>query len=186
VIPNGIDVDRFGGEPVRNSVFTVLAVARLEPQKNPVLLAEAVAGLGFEARLLLAGDGSLRPALEGRLRVELLGVRSDVAELLRCADVFALASDYEGHPIALMEAMAAGLPVVATAVGGVPEIVGDAGLLVPPGDREAMTSAIARLHDDAALRENLARRARARASGFDVRVMVESYSRLFEQVVSKH
>jgi len=186
VIPNGVDVSGFGKVgPVARGVFTVLAVARLEPQKNPAGLADAVASLPFEARLLLAGDGSLRPTLEGRPRVTLLGVRSDIAELLASADVFALASDYEGHPIALLEAMAAGLPVVATAVGGVPEIVGDAGLLVPAGDPAALASAIARLHGDEALRADLGRRARERAAGFDVRVMVEAYSRLFQQVVRK-
>ncbi len=185
VIPNGVDLTRFAGvRPKSGGPFTVLAVARLEPQKNPAVLAEAVASLPFEARFLIAGEGSLRPALDGRPRVTLLGVRSDIADVLASADVFALASDYEGHPIALLEAMAAGLPVVATAVGGVPEMVGDAGLLVPPRDVPALAGALERLHRDADLRAELGRKARERVVRFDVGAMVEAYSHVFKQAVA--
>ncbi len=138
-------------------------MARLEPQKNPELLAEACSALQHPAELLIAGEGSLRPQLEKHSGVTLLGVRSDIPELMADADVFALSSDYEGHPVALLEAMAAGLPVVATAVGGVPEIVGDAGLLVPPRDIEAFRNALVQLQRDPSLREELSRRARERA-----------------------
>lgn len=188
VIPNGIDLRRFCPTEVGESdrqVFTVLTVARLEPQKNPAVLADAVASLPFEARLLIAGEGSLRSEMQGRSRVKLLGARSDVPELLAGADVFALASDYEGHPVALLEAMAAGRAVVATAVGGVPEIVGDAGLLVPPRDPGAMAAALVRLHGDAELRAKLGREARARAARFDVAVMVQAYESLFEEVAAR-
>lgn len=184
VIPNGVDLSRFqlSAPPPAPDQFTVLSVARLDPQKNPVLLADACAALDPPVRLRIAGQGSLRPLLQDRSGVELLGVRSDVAELMRDADVFALSSDYEGHPIALIEAMAAGMPVVVTSVGGVPEIVGDAGLLVPPGDRNALTEALRRLQHDPRLRAELSRRARAQAAQFDVARMVASYSSLYRRV----
>jgi glycosyltransferase involved in cell wall biosynthesis len=148
-------------------------VARLDPQKNPHAL---VGALPEGCKLLLAGDGSLRDSLEGIERVHLLGVRTDLPELLSACDVFAMASEWEGHPLALMEAMAAGLPVVATAVGGVPEIVGDAGLLCPPTSlKEALRTALAR-------REELSAAALARAQGFDISRTVVRYAELFGQL----
>ena len=157
-------------------------MARLEPQKNPELLAEACSALQHPAELLIAGEGSLRPQLEKHSGVTLLGVRSDIPELMADADVFALSSDYEGHPVALLEAMAAGLPVVATAVGGVPEIVGDAGLLVPPRNIEAFRNALLQLQHDPSLREELSRRARERSRSFGVDTMVDSYSAVYDRV----
>ena len=171
-IPNGIDTARFHLPGARErwrrangfdpDEVLVVSVARLDPQKNPRLLAEVFARIGA-GRLLLAGDGKLRGALENRDRIHVLGVRSDMPELLSACDIFALASDWEGHPIAVMEAMAAGLPVVATAVGGVPEIVGDAGLLAPAGDAEALERSLRRLIFDAELRARLGRASRERA-----------------------
>ncbi|HYO83500.1 MAG TPA: glycosyltransferase, partial [Bryobacteraceae bacterium] len=151
VIRNGVDVDRFRRRPDVGAEWRmrhgfapedklIVSVARLEPQKNPMRLVQA---LPVGCRLLLVGDGSLRPALEGLERVHLLGTQTNVTEILWAADAFALASDYEGHPIALMEAMAAGLPVVATPVGGVPEIVDDAGILAEAeGVRAALEAAL--------------------------------------------
>lgn len=190
-IYNGIDTGRFHlpavRRPWRNAngfaadEVLVVSVARLDPQKNPRLLADAFARIGA-GRLLLAGDGALRGSLENRERVHLLGVRSDTPELLSACDIFALASDWEGHPIALIEAMAAGLPVVATAVGGVPEIVGDAGLLVPPRDPDALERELRRLMSGPDLRARLGRAGRERAERFNVRGMIRAYEDLFRQV----
>ncbi len=191
-IPNGIDLAPFR-RPARRAEWRrangfdpdellLVAVARLEPQKNPIMLADVFARVGL-GRLLLAGEGSLRPQLANRERVHLLGRRTDIADMLSACDVFILASDWEGHPIAVMEAMAAGLPVVATSVGGVPEIVGDAGLLVPPHDPAALEQALRRLISDPALRFRLAQAGRARAAQFDVHRMIEAYERLFERVL---
>lgn len=195
VIPNGIDLTPFGGIASRQEWraahgFTseetlIVSIARLEPQKNPHMLVEAFHRLPASCQLLLVGDGSLRGSLTGIERVHLLGVRTDTAAILRAADVFALASDWEGHPIALMEALAAGLPLVATEVGGTREIVADAGLLIPSRDSAALTAALQSLIADRTARELLSRRARARADMFDVRNMVASYSELFESVVRK-
>jgi glycosyltransferase involved in cell wall biosynthesis len=186
-IANGIDVGRFrrpecrspwrAANGFRDDDVLIVSVARLEPQKNPRLLVDA---LPENCHLLLAGEGSLRPALEGHPRVHLLGVRSDLPELLSSCDVFALASDWEGHPIAVMEAMAAGLPIVATSVGGVPEIVADAGVLVPAGDAKALRAGLEAVLCE---RERYARASRERAAAFDVRRTVASYAELFERLV---
>ena len=183
LIPNGIDVVRFhrpeaGDQWRRANGFQpddtlIVSVARLDPQKNPLGL---VAALPKGCKLLLVGDGSLRRSLEGIERVHLLGVRTDLPELLAACDVFAMASHWEGHPLALMEAMAAGLPVVATAVGGVPEIVGDAGLLCPPMSLpDALRAALE-------LRQELGAAALARSRMFDIGHTVQQYAELFEQL----
>jgi glycosyltransferase involved in cell wall biosynthesis len=97
------------------------------------------------------GRGALKPELERRIgalglqeRVHLLGLRSDIPKTLNAADVFVLSSNYEGNPLAVLEAMAAGKPMICTAVGGVPELVedGKCGLLVSPRDARALSKAM--------------------------------------------
>ena len=154
-----------GGAPGRP---LVLLVARLEQQKGiDVLLRAAV---DVDASFAVAGDGAERAELERRAvelgvadRVRFLGRRTDVGELLAAADVFALPSRYEGTSLALLEAMAAGKPVVATAIGGNDEIVEDGrtGLLVPAEDPRALAAALARLAGDAATAAALGAAARA-------------------------
>ena len=130
-------------------------------------------GGGFpEAELHLVGDGPDRAAVE-RLAAELglrdaarlLGTRADVPELLATAHCVLLASDYEGCPLSVLEAMAAGVPVVATAVGGVPEIVadGETGLLTPRGDAQALARALETVLADRDLATRLGAEGRARA-----------------------
>lgn len=193
-IANGIDLSRFGttdrNEWRRREDFSpdhvlIVSAARLEPQKNPALLAGAFRRLPQHCHLLLAGEGSLRGQLTGLDRVHLAGSRSDLPDMLQSCDIFALASDWEGHPIALMEAMAAGLPIVATSVGGVPEILGDAGMLVPRGDEDALASALLRLAGDADERQRLGRAARERAGQFDVRNTVRAYEAVYAQAVRR-
>ncbi len=202
VIPNGIDAARFaaaGGGWKRGHGFAqddclVVSAARLEPQKNPLGLIRAfAAALGADPRwhLLLAGDGSLRRQAEecaGALgiaaRVHFLGVRTDLDALLPECDVFALASAWEGMPMAVIEAMAAGLPVAATAVGGVPQLVEHeaSGLLVPPGDTAALADALARLARDPGRRQEFARAARERAATFGSDRMIGAYAELFQRL----
>jgi glycosyltransferase involved in cell wall biosynthesis len=174
VIHNGVELDRPRREPGPAArPFTVLSVGRLRPPKDFRTLVGAMAALERgSVRLRIAGDGPERAALAAEVArlgldgdVELLGTRSDVDELLADADLFVLSSESEGLPMSVLEAMAAGLPVVASAVGGVPELVreGETGTLVPPGDSAALASAIRRIAEDPALRDRLGIAARARA-----------------------
>lgn len=203
VIPNGIPLDRFGRESdwrERNGFASgdllMVSVARLEPQKNPLGLLEAfaAAGVGASCRLLLAGDGSLRRETEAKAaalgiaeRVRFLGARTDVAEMLAACDLFVLASDWEGSPVSILEAMASGLPVIATAVGGVPELVEDgvSGLLAPPGDAVALAAALRRLASDPEARRRFGQAGRERAERFGAGRMVAAYAELFERLARK-
>ncbi|MCO5171740.1 MAG: glycosyltransferase [Planctomycetes bacterium] len=151
-IPNGVDLGPDVAQADPGAAPTVLFVGRLDPAKGADDLLRAFARLaGGGARLVLAGDGPERPALE-RLardlgvadRVDLLGRRDDVPALLRGATVVAVPSRSEGLSNALLEALAAGCAVVATAIGPNREAAGDAALLAPPGDVAALAGALAR------------------------------------------
>jgi glycosyltransferase involved in cell wall biosynthesis len=165
VIPNGVQPSDFvGATPATEPGPYVLGVGRLVPQKGFDVLMEALASDELaELNLVLAGEGFERDRLQARARelgidsrVRFAGAvdRSRVAELLRGAHLFAFPSRGEPFGIALLEAMAAGAPSVATAAGGVPEFArdGENALLVEPGDPKALAAAIARLAFDAQLR----------------------------------
>ncbi|GII87642.1 glycosyl transferase [Sphaerisporangium siamense] len=141
----------------------LLTVARLAQQKGLETLLDAARG-PFEGEaplFVVAGEGPLREPLQARidaegLPVRLLGDRADVADLLGAAASLVLASRWEGQPLIVQEALRAGRPVVATAVGGVPGMVGEAGLLVPPGDAGALRDAVRRLLAEPGLAARLA------------------------------
>lgn len=146
----------------------VLAVGRLAPQKRYDVLLDAVARVfardAIPPLVVIAGDGPLRESLHERIRRErlpvlLVGHRSDVAELLEAADVAVLTSDWEARALVAQEALRAGVPLVATAVGGIPDLVGDAALLVPPDDPEAVATALVEVIEQPAVA------ARLRAAG---------------------
>jgi len=172
--------------------FLFVSTGRLAPQKNPLLMLRAFAALADpRAHLAFAGEGPLEQRLEEEVRsaglqarVHVLGYRSDIRECLAAGDVFLLSSDWEGHPLAAMEAMACGLPVIATAVGGVPEAVesGREGLLVPPGDAPALTGAmrclLERPGERAAMAEASCRRA---AADFSLEKMARAYDELYRK-----
>jgi glycosyltransferase involved in cell wall biosynthesis len=138
-------------------------------------------------RFVIVGDGELREELERRadgLPVELTGARDDVPELLASFDVFAFPSLFEGLCLAVIEAQAAGVPVVATPVGGIRETVvdGETGLLVPPRDPAALAAAIRRLLDDRDLARRLAEEARRRVrERYSEQRMVELTLGLYER-----
>jgi glycosyltransferase involved in cell wall biosynthesis len=181
VVENAVDAARVraeaagGREAVRAEWgvgardLVVLALGRLSPEKGHRVLLDAFLALPpGSARLVLVGDGAERGALEARApkdgRVRFAGWRTDAARCLGAADVFALPSLREGLPLAMLEAMAAGLPVVASRVGGVPGALaeGACGLLVPPGDAGALAEALARLLGDPALCRRLGEAGAAR------------------------
>jgi glycosyltransferase involved in cell wall biosynthesis len=114
----------------------------------------------------------------------LLGWSADRSAIYRDADVAVLSSVSEGHPYALLEAMAAGVPVVATRVGGVPELVGEAGSLVPPRDPDALAAALLALLRDPELRAELGRNGRARVEErFSIERMIAAYRTLYAAVI---
>ena len=200
VLPNGVPTFTPNAEARRrmraalgvdDSTFVCLYVGRLEAVKGLHTLLKAAARLaeyGRRAiRVFLAGDGSERAALESVWRsqnlaatVTFLGERSDVHELLNSADAFVMTSRTEGLPMALIEAMAAGLPCVATAVGGIPAVLAeDAGILVPPEDPDAVAEALARLADDQLLRRRLAERALRKVQAqYGLQPVVDAYLEL--------
>ena len=171
----------------------VLSVGRLETEKNPLLLADVLARLRSADprwRLVVAGEGPLRGELEERLRelevaeaAELRGyvpIDAGLRELYRECDLFLHVSWTEGLPQVIFEAFAARLPVVATAVGGVPDAAGDAALLVPPGDAEAPARELERLVADDALRAALVERGVERVRAHTTGVEVARVARFFE------
>lgn len=143
VIHNGIADTPHRAKPYQSAIPTVVMVARFCAQKDHSLLLRAISEIRTPARVVFVGDGPARPATEEesvrlglRDRVEFLGERQDVAKILAAADVFALPTNWEGFPLSILEAMRAGLPVVASDVGGVSEGVvdGETGFHVPSGD----------------------------------------------------
>ena len=204
VVRNGIDLSRFvprseaAGARLRQSLGLPPAavvfgtVGRLNEAKQQHRMLSALCTLldhGLEAALVVAGDGELRAELEretDRLRlrehVRFLGARSDVPDLLAGMDVFVLSSRTEGYSLALVEASAAALPIVATDVGGNAEIVQDGrtGLLVPSGDDARLATAMEELARSAARRELLGRQARQWAlEEGSLDAMCDGYERLY-------
>ncbi len=160
----------------------LLRAARLALARHPglVLLAVGQGPLEDEVRALHRNSGLGE-------RVRLLGYRTDVPDLLAASDVFVLASAYEGLPVSIMEAMAAGLPVVATAVGGVPEAVvdGETGVLVPPRDADRLSHALVSLARDEPTRHRMAEEARERSRAFDIRTAVREQERVYRELAGR-
>lgn len=207
VIYNGVDAAAFECPPddreaVRREIgvgpddLVLIQVARLDELKDhgtAIRTIQRVAAKRKDARLVLVGDGPKRTGVEAEIarcgvgpNVRLVGTRPDVARLLHAADLFLLTSISEGIPVTLIEAMAAGLPVVSTDVGGVAEVVadGETGLLAPSGDDETLTRAVLRLAGDAEFRERLGRAGHERATGvFSQSAMHAAYARCLEEML---
>lgn len=191
-IPNGALGHPFDGAVrprAQGSGIRLICVARLSRHKAPMLVLQAFAKARrlakAELELEFVGGGPLYGELQQEVQrlglagcVRLVGERSDVAERLANADVFVLGSRFEGLPMAVIEAMFSGLPVIATRVGGVGELVDDrhSGYLVDPGDDEALAGAIVKLVDAPALRVSMGLAGRERASRyFSSAAMAQKY-----------
>jgi glycogen synthase len=195
VIPSGVDLRRFAGrlpDPAPDLPRPrVLFVGRLAGQKGVSTLLDAVPLLRSRAVVVLVGDGPQRPALErqagrlgrGRVRFQGLVAHAEVPAWLAAADVLVLPSVYEELGSVLLEAMAAGLPVVASAVGGIPEALGAAGRLVPPHDPAALAGAVDELLDDPALAARLGEAARRRATAFSWDALAGRVLEVYREVV---
>jgi glycosyltransferase involved in cell wall biosynthesis len=171
-------------------------VARLDALKDHITAIRAFRLIRDklpQARLLVVGDGAERQAIESQIAesklqgaVILAGLRRDVPRLLSACDIVWLTSLSEGIPLTLIEGMAAGLPVVATRVGGVVEVVEDnvTGLLAPAGNSKAIAAAALRLATDGSLRRRLALAGRRRAQDlFSEERMIAAYAHLFQELV---
>jgi glycosyltransferase involved in cell wall biosynthesis len=207
VVPNGIPTDSYAHpqtarrkwrerEGFRDTDVLFVCVARFSPQKNHALLLKAFAqgpASDPNAHLVLVGDGVLREQLQKQAKdlglpgqIHFLGLRSDIADVLGAMDVFALSSDWEGNPLSVMEAMASGLPILSTAVGGVPDLFasGEQGLIVQPGDVQGFSDAMAWLLRNREARQYLGMAAARRArENFDVSTMVRAYEELYDELV---
>lgn len=206
VIYNGIgnsssvndgDVDRCRAElDLKPGDPVIGAVGSLYPVKGHTYLLDAMPALIRQhpnITLLLIGSGDLevglkeqarRQGVEGRVRF--LGLRKDIPRLLAVMDVFVMPSLSEGHSLALLEAMLAGRPVVASRVGGNSELVleGETGILVPSKDPEALTEAVHRLLDNRAMREAFGQRATRRVQQqFSARLMTDGYKRVYNDLL---
>src|SRR5712664_230892 len=178
IVPNGIPTDSYAHpetargkwrerEGFRDTDVLFVCVARFSPQKNHALLLKAFAhgpASDPNAHLVLVGDGALREQLQELPKnlglvgqIHFLGLRTDIPDVLGAMDVFALSSDWEGNPLSVMEAMASGLPILSTAVGGVPDLCasGREGLIVRPGDVQGLSDAMAWLLRNREARQSL-------------------------------
>ncbi len=206
MIRSGIPLDAFRSRPdLRGSIRGALSipwdasvvtmVACFKPQKAPcdfVKMAARVASQEPRAFFLMAGDGVLRAQVEAAVvrhglesRFRVLGWRQDIPDLLNDTDVLVLTSLWEGLPRVLPQAMAAGLPVVATAVDGSPEAVADGinGFLVSPGDVDGAASRVVQLLQDPALRHRMGVEGEKRVEEFDIDLMVQQQERLYEEMI---
>lgn len=208
VIANGIELDKFSPSSNRSALrkahgipldrFVIGNVGRLDPVKNQETLLRAVYGLRQRGRrpyLIIVGEGQSRGALENL--TDRLGLREDVClygfsdrvpELLNCMDLYVQSSLYEGSSHTLVEAMACGVPVVATDVGGTADLFEDGreGFRVNPRDENALLELIAKIQDDPKLRRTLGLQARDRACKlFSVEIMVSRYEQLYHELATR-
>jgi len=191
--------DELAGRPWPDDILLACTIARFSVQKglfDLITAASAVARRLPTVRFVIAGDGELREPLKARaselnLKEQVLfaGARplAELARWLGAADLFVLSSHYEGMPLSLIEAMAAGCPVVATAVGGVTDVVADdtAGRLVPPKKPDALAEAIVDVLSNADRRRAMATAARARAvSAFDVNTCYQKTTAIYARILA--
>ncbi len=203
-VHEGIDLERVEAAPPANLhaelwlphqapiVGNVAALVAHKGQRHLIEAARLVLPQVPDARFVIAGEGELRPALERQIKdhhlekhVLLAGFRPDVLSVHKAFDIFVMSSVTEGLGTSLLDAMAAGKPVVATTAGGIPEVVvhGETGFLVPPRDHDAMAGAIVTLLKDDALRQRMGEAGRARVRTiFSAERMVQDTLRVYQRV----
>jgi glycosyltransferase involved in cell wall biosynthesis len=208
LIRSGIDLAEFKPKPfdrrakrrelgVAEDGKLVVMVACFKPQKNPVDFVRA-AGLVLkevpDAWFVVAGDGELRPEMEQAIlqnrvkdRVKLLGWRTDIPEILWAGDLLVLTSLWEGLPRVFPQAMAAGLPIVATSVDGAPEAVlqGENGYLVPPRDFQGIARRVVELLKDEKKRAQMSKRAEELVPEWDIHQMVRDQEQLYQRLLKE-
>ncbi|MFQ5489383.1 MAG: glycosyltransferase [Phycisphaerae bacterium] len=200
ILPNGVDIGRFNRDSVdpapnqraHQARLTCVTIASIKPAKDPLLLVDVARRLGPDVHFIWVGEGTMQQELALRTRqagvserFTLTGEVDDVRPYLAAADLFVLPSRTEAAPVAVLEAMAMGLPVVATRTGDLDQMVEDtgAGTLTPAGDAESLALAIDCLGGDDRLRASMARSARTAAlERFSTEAMLDRYQRGYEQM----
>lgn len=195
IIPNGIPLETFeNAEPaelgdVPNDVARLVFVGRCEEPKDHATLLRALTVVP-DAHLILVGDGPLRPRLEQmaetltiRKRVTFLGLRNDVASILKASDIYVHSTHSDGFGIAACEAMAAGLPVVASNVPGLAQVVEGAGVCFPPENHVALAHCLSELIASPKLRHEMSQASIQRARQFSIEHTVDEYVQLYESVL---
>ena len=192
LVYNPVDIQRFVQvKKTTHQAYRVIAVGRLEYPKNHVILIDAFAKVVEKipnAQLYILGDGSLRKQIKERIKhwklqdhVILKGKVNDVENYLACSDVFVMCSDYEGLPLSILEAMAAGLPIVSTDVGGIKDIVTDNGILTHKGNVEELANALIQLGINPVLRKQYAMNSFANVAPFDTSLIANKYIDLYKK-----
>lgn len=192
-IYNGIPDTPLRAHPGEDRQPVILMAARFVQQKNHEALLRAVGVSNLQCQVVFAGDGPRRSQIEHLAqeldlgnRVTFVGERRDIANLMARAHIFALPSNWEGFPLTILEAMRAGLPVVASAVGGVAEAVidGTTGFVVPPNDLDMFSDRLSRLVSNPVLRQSMGQNARnSFERRFTLDAMVQATSALYRRVV---
>lgn len=194
LIYNGVDTETFKPFKIENREKVVFCcVARFSYQKNHKILIDAfyrAVSKTPNISLILVGDGELRPEIEKQIedygirdKVTLVGNTNDVLRYLQKSDVFVLSSRYEGLPLSVLEAMSAGLAILATRVGGIPDVVsdGEEGLLVSPGNSASLASAMVKIASEDQDRLNMRFKSLEKAKDFDVRRMAKLYEKIYSK-----
>lgn len=194
-INNGVDVQKFANaEPVpallESDFFHVVMIAGFREAKDQDTLIKAISLLPSNFKLWLVGDGIRRPELEKQVtdlgvstRVTLMGLRSDVPNILKSADVVVMSSHWEGLSLSNIEGMASGKPFVASDVNGLREVTKGYGILFPHEDAQALATVIQKLHDDRAYYQQVAESCYQRALQFDISKMVDGYLKVYNQLI---
>lgn len=193
-INNGVDVNAFYHaeslpEMANRGKFVTVMVAGFREAKDQETVIRAIAQLPDEYELWLVGDGVRRLEIEAEVvkqnvkgRVKLLGIRSDVPQILKSADVIVMSSHWEGLSLSNIEGMSSGKPFVASEVNGLKEVTAGYGILFPHGDAETLADVIKKLHDDSEYYRQVADRCYQRALQYDIRKMVDAYEQLYDTV----
>ena len=203
VILNGVDTKRLQNastEKTRNNIENLIAIGRLTEAKDYPNLLKAFFILKTKMdskhtavpKLIIVGEGELRPQIEQIIcdlglkdYVKLLGLRNDIPELLSKSDIYVMASEWEGLSISLIEALAAGIPIVATDAGSNNEIVqnGQSGIIVPCKDPESLAEALFQLIKDREARERFSINARQQAENFSIEKCAEKHIEMYEELL---
>jgi glycosyltransferase involved in cell wall biosynthesis len=201
IIYNGIEIENFNIELSKEEARKIFnmpvnaiiigSVGRLTEQKGHNYLLKALANVD-NCQVVITGDGPLRKELEAlaeRLKVKCILIGEldyiKIPAFLKALDIFSFPSLWEGLPSALIEAMAAGIPVIATDIPPHKEVLGDTGIFVPPGDADELTKAVKMLIDDPSLMRSVAQKENERVKMFSVDNTVKTYEKLFEEILKK-